>query len=75
MWLKLFGLALVTLFISVAAIPVRTHAIDLGSNEDSAPTVMSMLKAMYFTPGTVAVIVVVLALSGFAAFKISRGQW
>jgi hypothetical protein len=75
MWLKLTGLALITLLLCIVAIPVRTHAVDLGSNEESRSTLMSMLKAMYLTPGTAAVLVLVLAFSGFAAFKISRGQW
>ncbi len=76
MWWKLSALLLVTLVIAFAVIPMRTHAVayDPDANQ-SGWSLSSMVGAMFLTPGTVAVLAIILAGSGFVAFQIIRGNW
>jgi hypothetical protein len=76
MWLKLGGLAVLTLVLSIAVTPVRTHSVLYDpASPPRKPSIFEMFGAMYLTPGTALLLAIIIAAAGFAAVKIARGQW
>lgn len=78
MWWKLLGLLVVTAALVFAVIPIRTHAIIYDPMNQAPPLPGSfgdMLENMYLTPGAALVILFVLAVASFMAFKVYRGHW
>jgi NADH:ubiquinone oxidoreductase subunit 6 (subunit J) len=78
MWWKLTGLLLITAVLVVAVIPLRTHAVGYDPITESPPhqpSLISMFGNMYLTPFSAVAILLILALAGFVAAKILRGQW
>jgi hypothetical protein len=78
MWWKLGVLALSAALLILVVIPIRTHAVLYDPTTGLPPqraSVRSMLANMYLTPGTVAVIVVIVGIAGFVALKVIRGHW
>ncbi|MFN3388582.1 MAG: hypothetical protein ACK40O_06580 [Allosphingosinicella sp.] len=78
MWWKLAGLFVLAASLVFAVIPIRTHAIVFDPATVSAPKALSLADTvgnMYLTPGTVLLIVFILAVAGFVALKVLRGHW
>lgn len=76
MWVKLVAVLTVAAIIALAVIPVRTHAVAVDPNQIVAqPSFRAILGSMYMTPQTVALVVTIVAIVGFATFKIIRGNW
>ena len=78
MWWKLGLLFVATGFLILLVIPLRTHAVlydPMKGQAPSRPTLMDMLGAMHLTTTSVVLIAVILAVSGFVAFKVIRGHW
>jgi uncharacterized membrane protein len=78
MWWKLVGLFALTAALIVAVIPIRTHAVAYDPMNEPPPGRASfgdMLSNMYLTPGTVLLILIILAVASFVALKVIRGQW
>ena len=78
MWWKLLGLIALTAALVFAVIPIRTHAVIYDPMNESPPERGSfgdILSNMYLTPGTVLLILCIVALASFVAFKVVRGHW
>ncbi len=78
MWWKLAGLIVLTAALVFSVIPIRTHAILYDPVNDAPPSRTSlsdMLGDMYLTSGTIVLIVSILAVAGYVAFKVVRGHW
>ena len=75
-WFKLAAVLALATIIVLAVIPFRTHAVAVDPNQIVAqPSVMAILGSMYLTPQTIALVVTIVAIAGFATFKIIRGNW
>ena len=75
---KLGGLIVATVIIALSIVPIRTHAVGHDPSRDSPqprPSIRGHLTNMYLTPRTVMTIFAIVALAGFVAFKIVRGDW
>ncbi len=75
MWWKLGMLSLITAALIFCIIPIRTHAVLFDPNKPTEParwTLSAMIANMYLTPGTVAIICMLLALAAYVAFRIVR---
>jgi len=72
MWWKLGILSLITTAVVFIIIPIRTHAVLFDPAKPPKWTLSGMIANMYLTPGTAAIISMVLALAGYVAFKIVR---
>lgn len=77
MWWKLGLLLLTTAALVVAVIPVQTHAVLYDPTKGPPPheSLRTMLGAMYLTPGTALLIVVIVALAAFIGLKVVRREW
>ena len=78
MWWKLTGLLLVTAILVVAIIPIRTHAErydPITEPPPQQPSLLSLFGNMYLTPTGAIIILLILAVAGFVAVKVLRGQW
>ncbi len=78
MWWKLIGLTALTAALVFAVIPIRTHAVAYDPVNEPAPeraSFGSMLSNRYFTPGTVLLMLCIVAVASFVAFKVVRRQW
>ena len=78
MWWKLIGLFVLTAALVVALIPIRTHAIAYDPMSEPPPergSLADVFSNMYLTPGTVLLILCIVAVAGFVASKIVRGHW
>lgn len=78
MWWKLAGLGVLTAALVFAVIPIRTHAVVYDPVNEPPPEGVSfgaMLGNMYFTPGTVLLIVFILTAAGVVAHQVVRGRW
>lgn len=78
MWWKLLGLVVLTAVLVFAVIPIRTRAIvyaPMNEPPPEPPSFGDLLSNMYLTPGTVLLIVFILAVASFVALKIVRGHW
>jgi hypothetical protein len=78
MWWKLGGLFVLTAALIFAVIPIRTHAVVY--NPINEPPLQrgsfgDLLSNMYFTQSTVLLILCIVAVAGFVAFKVLRGHW
>jgi hypothetical protein len=77
MWWKLLLLAVVAALLIVAVIPFRTRAVKWDVYNEPPPQTWSIaeyLKAMYFTPSTLAVIALILIVAAALAFWIVRAS-
>ncbi len=77
MWWKLVALAVLTAVLVFAVIPVRTQALGYDPMNEPPPergSFLDMLASMYLTPGSVLLIVLILAAAGLLAFNIVRGN-
>jgi hypothetical protein len=75
MWRKLATLALVTIVLIVSVVSIRTHAVKYDMYSEPPPqtwSVGALLQAMYATPTTLAIIVVILVLAVGVALWIIR---
>lgn len=80
MWWKLAALVTVTGLLIFALIPIRTHAVkyDIDRNASgplpSTPSLSlrQMVENMYLTPGTVVLIVLIVAIAAYLALRIIR---
>lgn len=78
MWWKLVGLVVVTVALVFAVMPIRTHAVvydPMNEPPPARPSFGDMLGGMYLTPGTALLILFILAVASFVAFKVRRGHW
>ena len=78
MWWKLLGLLLLTATLVFVVIPIRTHAVVYDPVNDPPPEPPSLgdfLGALYLTPGTVLVILLIVGVASFVAFKVVRRHW
>lgn len=78
MWWKLLGLLVLTAALVFAVIPIRTRAVlydPMTEPPPESPSFSDLLSNMYLTPGTVLLILFILGVAGFIAFKVVRGQW
>jgi len=78
MWWKLVGLAGVTAALIFAVMPIRTQAVVYDPVNEQPPSSVSfgdMLGNMYLTQGTALLILVILAVASFVAFKVLRRHW
>jgi ABC-type antimicrobial peptide transport system permease subunit len=78
MWWKLSGLLVLTAALVFAVIPIRTHAVVYDPLNEPPPERGSfgdVLGNMYLTPGTVLLILCIVAVASFVAFKVVRGHW
>lgn len=78
MWWKLCGLFVLTAALVFAVIPVRTHAVVYElMNEPPAErgSCGDVLSNMYLTPGTLLLILCIVAVASFVALKVLRGHW
>lgn len=77
MWWKLLGLLVLTATLVLVVIPIRTHAVvyDPMKEPPPPPSFGKLLSAMYFTPGTVLLILFIFAGASFVALKVVRGHW
>lgn len=78
MWWKIVGLVVLTAVLIYAVIPIRTRAVIYDPVNEPPPAPVSFgdtLGAMYLTPGTAVLILLILAVAGFVAFKVLRGHW
>jgi uncharacterized membrane protein len=78
MWWKLVGLLALTAALVFAVIPIRTHAVVYDPMDEPPPARGSfgdVLGNMYLTPGTALLILVIVAVASFVAFKVLRGHW
>jgi len=78
MWWKLTGLFVLTSALVFAVIPIRTHSVAYDPLSEPPPSFGSfadMLANMYLTPGTVLLILCIVAGASFVAFKVVRRQW
>jgi hypothetical protein len=76
MWWKLGGLLVVTAALCLSVLPIRTHAALYDPSNPPKPwTFTDMLGSMYLTPTAGLLIVMIVAVAGFVAFKVIRGQW
>ena len=77
MWWKLGGLFVLTAALVFAVIPIRTHAVAYDPMTEQPPhrdTFRDVLSNMYFTPGTVLLILCIVAVASFVALKVVRGH-
>lgn len=75
MWWKLAILIAATAGLIFCLMPMRTHAILFDPANPPPPikwTFWSMVSNMYLTSSTVVLICAILAVAGYAAFKIVR---
>jgi hypothetical protein len=78
MWWKLTGLFLLAAALVFAVVPIRTHALlyDVTTDAPSGhPSFANTIGIMYLTPGTVLTILCIVAVTGYAAYKVARGHW
>ena len=79
MWWKLAGLVVVMAVLIYAVIPIRTQVgvyDPLNEPPPANPSLGDWLAApMYLTPSTVLVILLILAVASFVAFKVLRRRW
>lgn len=78
MWWKLVALALGTVALLIAIIPVRTKWVVWDPSKGPAPaadSLMTRFEAMYLTPDTAFAILMIVGLAGLAALKVIRRQW
>lgn len=76
MWWKVSALAVVTTLLVLLVIPIRTHAARYDSSNPTPHwSFMRMFDAMYLTPTSGLLILVIVSLAGFVALKFVRGQW
>lgn len=78
MWWKLVGLAVLTAVLVFVVIPIRTHAVIYDPMTEpplTSPSFGEMLGNMYLTPNAALLILIILTMAGFIAFKIVRGRW
>jgi uncharacterized membrane protein len=78
MWWKLIGLLVLTAALVFAVIPIRTHAVVYDPMNEPPPVRSSfgqMLGNMYLTPVTALLVLLILAVATFVAFKVLRGHW
>lgn len=79
MWWKLAGLVVVTAVLIYAFIPIRTQVGVYDPLNESAPADPSfadlLAASMYLTPGSVLIVLVILAVASFVAFKVIRRHW
>jgi hypothetical protein len=77
MWWKLGGLLLITVFLIVMVLPIRSHAVSYDSFKEQAPprpSILDLFGNMYLTPGSAVLILAILGAAGFVAMKVIRGQ-
>jgi len=72
MWWKLGILSLITAALIFCIIPIRTHAVLFDPAKPPKWTLSGIIANMYLTPGTVAIICMLLALAACVAFRIVR---
>lgn len=72
MWWKLGLLITVAFAASVAVVPIRTHAVIYKGQSTLTPGLRQVLSNMYFTPSAVCLIVAILGVTLFFAFRIVR---
>ncbi len=78
MWWKLLGLLVLTAVLVFAVIPIRTRAViydPVNEPPPERPSFGDLLSNMYLTPSTLLLIVFILAVASFVAFKVVRGHW
>jgi uncharacterized membrane protein len=78
MWWKLVGLVVLTAGLVFAVIPIRTHAVVYDpTNKPPSDRVFigDILGNMYLTPGAALLILFILAVASFLAFKVARRNW
>lgn len=79
MWWKLVGLVVLTAVLIYAVIPVRTQVgvyDPMNEPPPANPSLADWLAApMYLTPDTVLLILLILAVASFVAFKVFRRRW
>ena len=78
MWWKLLGLLVLTAALVFAVIPIRTRAViydPVNGPPPERPTFGDLLSNMYLTPATVLLILFILGVASFVAFKVFRGHW
>lgn len=78
MWWKLVGIFVVAAALVLASIPVRTHAVAYDPMVEPPPergSFGAMLSNMYLTPGTVLLILCIVAVASIVAFKVVRRRW
>ena len=77
MWWKLVGLVALTAAFVFAVIPFRTHAVvydPLNEAASKRASFIDLVSNMYLTPGTVLLILCILAAASFVGFKVIRGH-
>lgn len=78
MWWKLGGLAVLTSVMILCVIPIRSHAVLIDPTNPPPPykwTLSTAIHNMYFTPGTLALIALILLMAVFLGVRIVRGSW
>lgn len=77
MWWKLSGVAVLTAALIFVVIPIRTHAVWYDPASPPSPqrwNLTNVIANMYVTPGTLAVIAIILAGAAAIAFRIIRNS-
>ena len=75
-WVKLAAVLTLAAIAAFAVAPFRTHAVAVAPNQIVArPSLNSIVSSMYLTPGTIALVLTIVAVAGFATFQILRGNW
>lgn len=77
MWWKLSILCIVTGGLILSIIPIRTHAVVVAADNPPPQTdwsLSTLVSNMYFTPGSLALIGLILVIAGYIGFRIVRGS-
>jgi hypothetical protein len=77
MWWKLGILSAITAVLIFCVIPIRTHAVMIDPANPplpAKPSLSAIISNMYLTPGTVGLIIILLASACFVGFRIIRSS-